>query len=81
MRVHRLVGWMDRLTLRVCHQGITLDEINDEERSYEELIATRSTLIAEIKDFGGDEPWIVGLDLDTGKVVALPWWYFEEVKQ
>lgn len=79
-RVLQLVDWMDRLSLRVCHQDITLDEIDREDRWYEKLLATPETLIAEIKTFDGDQPWIIGLELETGKVVAVPWWYFREVE-
>ncbi len=80
MKIYQLVDWMSGLNLRVCRADITLNEINDEDRVYEKLFATKNTLVVELKRFKGKEPWIIGFDLDSGKVVALPWWYFKEVK-
>ncbi len=79
MKIYQLVDWMDALNLRVASMAITLDQINDEEQRYEKFRATKNTLVLELKTFPRKEPWIVGLELESGKVVVLPWWYFREV--
>lgn len=80
MKILQLVDWMSSgLSLRVASMDITLEQIDDEERAYEKLKATKDTLIVELKQFEGNQPWIVGLELDSGKIVVIPWWYFREV--
>ncbi len=80
MKIYQLVDWMSGLNLRVCHVDITLNELNNEYLVYEKFFATKNTLVVELKKFKGNEPWIIGFELDSGKVVALPWWYFREAK-
>ena len=79
MKVYQLVDWMDKLILRVVHADITLADLDEEDRYYDKLLATHETLIAELRVFEGNEPWIIGLELSSGRVVAVPWWYFREV--
>jgi hypothetical protein len=80
VKVLQLVDWMDKLSLRVCHQDITLNEINNENKTYNKFLISKETLIVEIKQFDCNEPWIIGLELETGKIVLVPWWYVRELK-
>lgn len=78
MKILQLVDWMSGLSLRVASMDITLEQLEDENYVYEKLRVTKNTLILELKTFEGNQPWIVGLELDSGMIVVLPWWYFRE---
>lgn len=86
-RLLRLVKWIDRLTLAVVPTDYSIEDHHEWENQWpiphrEECMATKDTLIAEIRVIDEEEPWIVGMIVsdDTPRIVLVPWWYFEEVK-
>lgn len=78
----KLVDWMDVLNLRICSQDITREQIDDDDYLYtlKKYKADKNTLILELRTNPEPTPWIIGLVLDEGIVVLVPWWYFKEVE-
>jgi len=80
VKVYQLVDWMVALNLRVTHVDVEPSTLDDEETTYEKLRANNNTLILELRSFKDNNEWILGLELNSGKVVAMPTWYFREVE-
>jgi hypothetical protein len=82
VKVLKLVDWMDVLNLRVCAPDITHEQISDDDYTdrLKKYKANKDTLVLELRTSSETEPWIIGLVLDVGVVVLVPWWYFREVE-
>jgi hypothetical protein len=82
VKVLKLVDWMDVLNLRICSPDITHEQINDDDYTdrLKKYKANKETLVLELRTSSETEPWIIGLVLDVGVVVLVPWWYFREVE-
>ncbi len=78
MTLYALDTLLDKLTLRVVDYNVAAKEI-ETWADGETLLATRSTLVLSLRRVKGKMPWIIGLELDSKKVVAVPSWYFKEI--
>lgn len=82
-KIHKLVDWMTGLNLRICSPDITREQIDDDEYldCLKKFHADKETLILELRtNHKTTEPWIIGMELETGTIVLVPWWYFREAE-